>query len=112
MSIDSLDPRLVGAFARADRTIADDNFSVEVIEKAGDQRRKTIIRRLLLGALFSLAAIPLQDFALAMVEILAVSLIELEGRLVAQLLAPINSVGALLSLVLFSLRAVYARLLE
>ncbi len=97
-------------FADADLRLTEDNFTTEVMSHAGRLKRRRIIRRVLLGFVFALIAIPLQDYGLALAQFLLSSLVEVDDSLAAELLAPVNSVGSLLSFVLLSLRVAHKKL--
>ncbi len=75
-------------------------------------KRRTWLRRFAIGLALSLLAAPVQDFGLAFTEILVSSLVEVEQTFVAQILAPINSVGSLLSMLLLGLRIMHKRIFE
>jgi hypothetical protein len=60
--------------------------------------------------LLALLVPPLQDFGLAVTEILLISLVSFEGGLLAELLAPVNTVGTVVSFALFGMRAFYRQL--
>jgi len=104
------DQNLLQVFASAPDAQASTAFTTEVLDGTSRLRRRRLIRRALLGLLLSLLLPPLQDFGVALTQVLMISLVQLEAGLVGQLLAPINSVGAVLSAVLFSLRLVHKRL--
>jgi len=97
-------------FANANLELAGDAFTSEVMSRADKLKRKVIIRRILVGIAFALMAIPLEDFVLVLTQFLILSLVELDNNLVAELLAPVNSVGGLLSFVLLTLRIAHKRL--
>lgn len=105
-----LDPRLTELFARSYTDLAPDNFVSEVVDATRHAYRREMLGRLVLGLVVVMAMIPLQDAALELAALLMVQVIELQGGVVAALLAPVNSVGALLSLVLFAIRAAHRRL--
>ncbi len=110
ISNESRDPFLDQVFCQLDEDLPSTAFTEMVMAQADQQKRWRIARRVAVAILLGLIGIPLQDFALALAHILAVSLIDLERGLVAQLLAPVNSVGALLSVVLLGLRIVHKRI--
>ena len=104
------DDELQALFAAADEDLDGQDFSREVMAGTERLRRRRIARRASVALGLSLLAMPMQDVALAVSQMLIVSLVELEGGLVAELLAPINSVGGLLSAVLLLLRLAHKRL--
>lgn len=105
-----LDPRLTAIFAHSYTDLAPDNFVSEVMAATRRANRREMLGRVVLGLVVMLAMIPLQDAALELAALLMVQLIKLEQGLAAVLLAPVNSVGALLALVLFAIRAAHRRL--
>jgi len=104
------DDLLRETFANANVELAGDSFTADVMSQADRLKRRLIIRRILVGLVFSLIAIPLEDFVLAFSQFLLMSLVELEDSLAAQLLAPVNSVAGLLSFFLLALRIAHKRL--
>lgn len=104
------DPHLATLFAEAAAAAPEATFAGVVVQRTNVARRRRIARRIAIGVLLSLIAVPLQDLVLASALVLAVQLVEMEAGLVAQLLAPINSVGGLLSAVLLTLRASHRRI--
>ncbi len=88
---------------------ADPAFTETVMAQVQQQHEQLRRRRMLVGILLGLLLIPLEDLAIGIAHLLAVSLIQIEHELASQLLAPINTVGALLSLVLLLLRMTRSR---
>lgn len=87
-----------------------ESFTGRVMEGTEQLRFQKNARRIAFGVLVALLLPPIQDFGLVLTQVMLVSVLPLEGGLLAELLAPINSVGAVLSVVLFSLRVFYKRL--
>lgn len=110
MTIESRDPQLQALFAAVDAELPAQPFAAELLEQVAHARRKAIARRAVIALMLALVGIPLQDYALAFAELLIVSLIEIENQLAAQVLAPINSVGGLLSITLLVIRAAHKKL--
>ena len=110
MSEDAQARALEQLFADTDAELSDPDFTHAVMTRTDQAKRWRIARRIGLGCALALLGIPLQDFGLALAQVLVVSLIELEGGLVAQLLAPVNTVGSLLSAIILMLRIVHRRL--
>ena len=104
------DPLLEAAFAGAARDLDDAAFLSRTLERTDALQRRRWLRRVGVGLLLSLLAMPLQDFALAITPVLAQSLVDVDAGLVTELLAPVNSVAGLLSAVLLTLRAAHRRL--
>ena len=63
-----------------------------------------------MGIALALIAVPLEDFVLGITHFLLLTLVELDNTLIADLLAPVNSVGSLLSLILLTLRIAHKQL--
>ena len=105
------DGALVAIFAET--AVADlpgEAFADEVVRQTDRLKRWLTLRRVLTALVLGWLAAPLQDFGLAFAQILVVSLIELPNSLVGQILAPINTVGTLLSIVMLGLRLVQRRI--
>jgi hypothetical protein len=107
---DEREPSLQAAFANATRELAEDPFLTRTMQRTDTLTRRRVVRRIGIALLLGLLAMPLQDFALAVTPVLAQSLIDLDAGLATQLLAPVNSVAGLLSMVLLTLRAAHRRL--
>ena len=110
MTDEDRDPILDRLFSELDDDLPGEEFTGEVMVQTDRAKRQKIARRIALGALLGLLAIPLEDFALASAHVLAVTLIDLEAGLAAQLLAPVNTVGSLLSVILLGLRIAHKRI--
>ncbi len=110
MNGDDLNPALQAAFANARQDMAGEAFTTRVMTQTDKLKRSKIIRRLCVGLLFALLAVPMQDIAMASTHVLVLSLIEIDDSLLAQILAPVNTVGSLLSFVLLGLRLFYKRI--
>jgi hypothetical protein len=110
MTDDDHDPTLDELFSEFDDDLPGEQFTGEVMVRTDRAKRWIVARRVALGILLGLLAIPMENFALAFAHVLAVTLIDLEHGLVAQLLAPVNTVGSLLSVVLLGLRIVHKRI--
>lgn len=104
------DDSLQQMFAHANLQLAGDTFTTEVMSQVDKLKRRVIIRRVLLGLTIALITIPLEDFVLGLSHFLLLTLVELDNTLVAELLAPVNSVASLLSLILLTLRIAHKRL--
>ncbi len=105
------DPQLAALFQAQPPAAADDSqFMRSVNGRVLRLRRQRRYMRLTAGILLAVLMMPLQDVALAVSELMITTLFSIENALAAQLLAPVNTVGALLSAVLLALRAVHRRL--
>jgi len=110
MNADDLNPRLQALFADPGQEMAGEAFTAQVMTQTDKLKRRKVIRRLCVGLLFALLAVPMQDIAMATTHVLVRSLIEVDDSLLAQILAPVNTVGSLLSFVLLGLRLLHNRL--
>ena len=97
-------------FDDAETPLSDDTFTKNVLTEAEQVKRRLLIRRILIGVAVFALSIPLEDFVLALSQVLLVSLYELPDSLASQILAPINSVGGLLSVIVLSMRLMHKRL--
>ena len=89
--------------------IADEGFSERVATRAAGLERRRIFVRIVLGLVITVAAAPLREYALTVSELVVTALVALPPGLLSVLLAPINSVGAVLAFALFVLRLFYRR---
>ena len=97
----------------ADNSAPDaDQFVSLTMTQVNQQYRRNIVWRMALGALFVLIAIPIQDLTLALAPLFLTRLIDVPNQLVADLLAPVNSVGSLVSLILLGVRLTQKKLMD
>lgn len=87
-------------------------FTDSVMAEARRLRRRKIALRVLLAVLLALISIPAQDLGMAIAQVAMVQLVEINNQIAAEVLAPINSLGGVLSAVLLFLRTVYRRMLR
>jgi hypothetical protein len=104
------DPRLLALFAEADQVPTDTLFTARTIGKVQLKEHRRLIVGAGIGVIGALLAIPLQDAAVPVAQFVLTSVVEVDNQLLAQILAPINSVGAVLSAVLLLTRAAHRRL--
>lgn len=107
---DQKNPDIQRLFAQAENRFDDDQFTADVMSGTDRLRRKKIILRLVIGLVVSAVMIPMQDIALAFTQVLMTSLVHLDNTLVAQLLAPVNSVGGVMSAIVLGLRVIHKRI--
>ena len=110
MTDDNRDEVLFAIFANSKRELTENGFADEVLAQTDKIKRRLIIRRVLIGIVLALITVPLEDSVLALSQFLLTSLVEFDGNLVADFLAPVNSVGGLLSIVLLAMRIFHRRL--
>ena len=99
---DERDPALQALFAEAEQDLSGDDFLVGIMERIEVEQKKTALRWLL-GAVVLLAcawllAAPLQEAVGLLTQGLSVTLVDLDNRLLAQVISPINSVAAIVGL--------------
>ena len=85
-------------------------FEARVMAGTAQLRFQRNARRLAVGVLLALLLPPIQDFGLVLTQLMLVTVVPIGSGLVAEVLAPINSVGAILSAVLLTMRTFYKRL--
>ena len=110
MTADERDPQLQALFAAQAKELPAEPFTANIVAEVNRRRRRAIVWRVLIALTLALLSIPLKDVALQFTQLLVVALVEIENQLVAQLLAPINTVGGLLSVTLLLMRAAHRRL--
>ena len=98
------DPMLQALFDAARRPLPGDGFTIQLMARAERLRRRELLLRGFVGACVAVLAVPLQDYMLPLTELMMTSLIEVDGGLLSIVIAPINTLGALLSLGFFGLR--------
>ncbi len=111
------DQALQNLFSRSSDVVADHLqgrtttpvFVGAVAANVRGARRRKLAKRVLLMVLVAFFLAPVQDVALVFTQVLMTSLLTVEDRLVAQLPAPVNTVGSLLSALMLLLRVFYLR---
>lgn len=98
------DPMLQAAFAEAALSLTDEEFAQDLRAKIDKAHRRLMLQRIALGVLVALVTLPLQDVGLAVARLFMLAVVDIEAGLAAILLAPINTVGGVLSLILFLMR--------
>jgi hypothetical protein len=105
------DPDLAQIFAESQPDILqDETFTQEVLKQTDKLKRRRMIGRIILALAMTTIAAPVQDFAMILTEVMVHSVVSINNQLLAEILAPINTVGAALSATLFGIRAMYKRL--
>lgn len=89
--------------------VADEGFSERITTRTAEIRRRRIVGRVVLGLMITVGAAPLREYGLTASELVVTTLIALPPGVLNVLLAPVNSVGAVLALALFVLRLFYRR---
>ena len=108
------DPALSALFAKAARINKEEAFIEQVMAQVDRSQRKSRLGWLVVGLLFVAAAwwisspiIHATDFLLNM---LPISLVDIDNRILAELLAPLNSIAGALALLFLVLRFAYRKL--
>ncbi len=102
------DPVLAALFDQT-QELPDNNFSRSVMRNVTKHRFRRMALRLLPALVFLPFAPVTQVYATQLSQILMTSLVGIEAPVIAQLLAPINSVAGVLSIALLLLRMAYLR---
>ena len=110
MSSQISDQSIKALFDKAEVPLGDDAFTANVLSETAQLKRRVWIRRGAIGTVIFLASLPFQEYIVLLSEVLLVSLVEMPEGQVAQMLAPVNSVGGLVSVLLLAFRAFHKRL--
>lgn len=110
MNGDDREPMLENVFSNAREELAPDAFTEQVMLHTDRAKRRAIPTRAALALALALLGIPVQDVALELSQVLVVALVPIQNTLLAQLLAPVNTVAGLLTVVLLVIRAAHRRL--
>ena len=115
---DDRDATLQILFANAEQDLPGEAFAAGVMSQVGTVRHSAVMVWVwvCVGLVTALCAglliPPLRDAAHLLTQSLTSSLITLDDRLLAQLLSPVNNLGALLALGLFGLRVAYRKIVS
>jgi len=108
--MDDRDPVLQALFASPQEDLAGEVFTMRVMSQTDNLKSRATIRRVFIGLALGLLTIPLQELAVPLTQLMVVSLFDLDNLVLAQVLAPLNTVGSALSMVLLGMRVVYKRI--
>ena len=110
------DPTLTTLFAQAEQSFDNDAFVADVMREIDRQRRKTLIvwfvLALFLLACFAALATPVIAALGMATQLLPVSLVEIQTDWIRQLVSPINSVAAVVALIVLGIMKLYRRVLR
>ncbi len=113
---DERDPRLEALFDVAREELAGEAFAADVMARVGRLRRRTLlawaaVAVVLLTGVWLVSGL-LTNAVNFLTQLLPQSLVEVDAgnQFLAQLLAPINSIAAVVALGLFGLRLAYKKL--
>ena len=112
MTSDTHNPALQSLFASARQDLDGESFTSGVMDQAQDVHRKRVILGIGIGIVLALLAYIFRDFGAEMTNILLTSIIDLEEHFLAQVLAPLNTLGSVLSMILLGLRIAHRRLFK
>lgn len=105
------DQALEVVFQRSEVDVEEGVFTASVIGRTERMDHRRLVFGLIIALILGLGGVLVDEFAEPVTELLLTSLIPLEGRLVegvaGALLAPLNTVGGVLSAVLFLMRRVF-----
>lgn len=108
------DPALESLFAIARQDAVDDDFANQLMAKIDGLRRRAMIGWASVGvamlAALSLMAGPLTHAASFATQLLPETLVDIDDRLFAQLLAPVNSIAGAAGLGFLLLRLAYKKI--
>ena len=107
----TLNSELDALFADADTPRGAEAFTARVMADTAHVSRLKYARRLAVALALAVVAIPMHEVGEQAAFLLATDLIALPPSLVADILAPLNSVGGLLTGVLLGLRSLYFRMI-
>ena len=107
------DSTLQALFAKTQQDLEDDVFTAEVMVRVDRLKRQQGLRRIGIDLLLVLGAWliyePLQSSVYSAMPSLMSSLVDLDNRLLAEFLLPVNNVVSILLLVAIGLRSAYRR---
>ena len=113
MTIDR-DPQIMSLFQSAEEDFPDEVFTSRVMSAVDNRRRRSIVGWVISGIVLAscawLLVLILQDAVFLLTQILPETLVDVDNRWVAQLLAPINSVSGLIGLGALGLWVAFRRL--
>ena len=111
---DSRDPLLEGLFDAAGQEAHDDQFDDQVMQRVDSLRRRVVIGWTIVGLILVtigwLFSAPLQGTVNLMTELLPTSLIDVREDWIGQLIAPVNTVAAIVAVGFFSVRLLYKKI--
>ena len=107
------DPNLMAIFAQAEQSI-DDNFVHEVMRQIDQERRRILVIWSVFGLFvlvcLALLANPVLSAVNMVSQLLPVSLVEVETGWMRQILSPINSVAAVIAVLVLGIRRFFRKI--
>jgi len=108
------DPQLASLFQSAEEKFPDEAFTSRVMSAVESRRRRSIIGWVISGLVLASCAwflvLVLQDAVFLLTQFLPATIIDMDNRWTAQLLAPVNSVSGLFGLGALALWAAFRKL--
>ena len=107
------DPVIEAIFSRAKEELAGERFTASVMARTDSLKRRAMLGWLLsflaVAAGFWMLSGPLHEVAALMNQVLPTTLVDMEDRLVGQLLAPLNSIAGPIAVMVFGLNMLYRK---
>ncbi len=108
------DPKLASLFRDAEEEFADEAFTSRVMSAIDIRRRRSIIGWVISGLVLVSCAwflvLILQDAIFLLTQVLPETIVDIDARWAAQLLAPVNSVSGLVGLAALGLWAAFRKI--
>ena len=108
------DPQIASLFQKAEEDFPDEVFTSRVMSAVDNRRRRSIVGWVISGLVLVSCAwflvLILQDAFFLLTQFLPETLVDVDNRWVARLLAPINSVSGLVGLGALGLWAAFRKL--
>ncbi|XOV83994.1 MAG: hypothetical protein ACFHXK_02530 [bacterium] len=109
MSETPRDQQLLALFEQAQTDLSDSDFVHQALRRTQALQKRAKFQRIAFSVLIFVIALLLQDYSLVVSQALMISLIDLPNNFVSTLLAPVNSLGGVLTAVLLCLRLTQKR---
>lgn len=113
MTNDDRDPLLLSLFTSAQNDLEGHEFAGQVMLQLGISKRKAVMGWSCIGLVLALCVVllssPLQQVVQLLTLSVSLSLIDVDHRLLAEIISPMNNMGSLLALALFGLRIIYRK---
>ena len=103
------DPEIQAWFARTEVPLTEPDFISPLMDRVNRAHRQRLVFRGLVAILLFTFGALFRDDGIALAQLIMTQLVPIDGELTRTLLAPINSVGFILSMVILLLRFIYRR---
>jgi len=97
-------------FAEANQELKGQEFCSQLMLRIARHKRRVLQGRIALSIALVLIALPLQEFLLPFYQLPVLPVLTIENDLLAQVLLPLNTLGAVFTLLLLLLRIAYRKL--